>query len=349
MASSLFPLRAENNFPVEGDGSHNEAFRRVPLDRFNLGKNGDVVTIDSNVSIIDAIKILSDQRVQSVPVRDVSKGEKAPLKEKYIGTIDFMSIISWLMTGAWGYAPKSLEELRSLKQRFSTTSVSHLLSYARTSPFVPIDLNENDFTDVMILLGKYGIRRVFTVDLAASRLLGVISQRKALEVVANNMDQFPDLSSKPIKSLGIGQVHPVISVNLMDTYWDAFNALQTYGIHSVPVVDGDGKLTGGICTCDFKDMVLDASKFGNLARPIAESLSREHEQYTCRLEDTFEQVVRKFESFHIYCLYIVDDSFRPISVVALRDVLAACVREPVDKEQQFRNYASARPFASEQQ
>ena len=48
--------------------------------------------------------------------------------------------------------------------------------YTRNTPFIPIDLTDNDFLDVMILLGKYGIRRVFTVDAPGGDILSVISQ-----------------------------------------------------------------------------------------------------------------------------------------------------------------------------
>ena len=101
-----------------------------------------------------------------------------------------------------------------------------LIAHARNTPFIPIDPTENTFLDVMILLGKYGVRRVFTVDAPGGDITGVISQTMTLELIADNLEQFSAMNTKPIAELGLGNPTKVISVSLHDYYWDAFHAIS---------------------------------------------------------------------------------------------------------------------------
>jgi hypothetical protein len=50
--------------------------------------------------------------------------------------------------------------------------------------------------------------------------------------------------------------------------------------------------------------------------------------YTCKLTDTLEQVVRKFQASRVHRLFLVNDANALQGVVALRDVIALFVREP---------------------
>ena len=50
------------------------------------------MVIDSDMSLIDAVKMLSQYRILAAPVRDVTKPLDAPWSEKYLGIVDMVSI-----------------------------------------------------------------------------------------------------------------------------------------------------------------------------------------------------------------------------------------------------------------
>ena len=80
---------------------------------------------------------------------------------------------------------------------------------------MPIDVNENDFLDVMLILGKYGVHRAWLVD--GDQITNVVTQTGLLEVLANYLASFAGLTHKTIASLDLGTPKHVISATLSDT------------------------------------------------------------------------------------------------------------------------------------
>jgi hypothetical protein len=130
--------------------------------------------------------------------------------------------------GTWGHTPDSLEALRYHKQRFQKTQVGALLDFVRVSPFIPVYESNTSFLDLMLLLGKFQVRRVYRVESPSGDINGVLSQSAIVDVLSSNMSRFPSISQKSIVDLGLGTPSNVISVDLHDTYWDAFRAINAH-------------------------------------------------------------------------------------------------------------------------
>ena len=92
---SLFASKTAG-YPAEGDGSYNEVFRGLPLSHFPA-PSGPILTVPSDASISEAVSILSAGKVLAAAVRNNEAPDTAALGEKYIGVIDFNSIVHWMM------------------------------------------------------------------------------------------------------------------------------------------------------------------------------------------------------------------------------------------------------------
>ena len=71
-------------------------------------------------------RLTLDLQISCAAVRNNAQPDTANWADKYLGIIDFNSIVPYMMTQTWGRAPASLEELRLLKGSFQSTSVSQL-------------------------------------------------------------------------------------------------------------------------------------------------------------------------------------------------------------------------------
>ena len=52
-----------DTFASQGDGSYNEVFRGIPLDKFPAPAAGHVATLSSDASVADALKTLGDNKM----------------------------------------------------------------------------------------------------------------------------------------------------------------------------------------------------------------------------------------------------------------------------------------------
>lgn len=92
---SIFTVNHQAGYPVEGDGSHNEQFRQISLEKLPRPASGAVTVISSDASVADALKTLGDAKILAAPVRDNEKPDSEPVIEKYMGVIDFNTIVHW--------------------------------------------------------------------------------------------------------------------------------------------------------------------------------------------------------------------------------------------------------------
>jgi len=329
---SLFPkYREAPVYPIEGNGEYNEVFRKIPLDSFPKPPAQQIVTVGSNSSLSEACQILADADILSAPIRNVHVASDASWMDKYPGIADFLGIIDWMMDRTRGLAPKDLRDLRSIRDSFSHTKASTLPYHATQSPFIPIDPNESDFLEIMILLGKYSMHRVWLVNSPGGDIINVITQQGALDQLTDKMSYFTDLTNKSLTDLGLATPNPVVCVSSRDTFWDAFCSIRDHFVSGVGVVDDRGRLVNNISATDLKNLIRDPYHFQAMARPIADFVDTSgFAVQTCTPKDTLEDVMRRMQATRVHRLYIVDAEHKPLSVVSIRDVLAQFVRESQD-------------------
>ena len=166
-----------------------------------------------------------------------------------------------------GSTPASVQELRTLRDAFKTTPVSAVLEAGSISAFVPIDPTANDFLDVFLLLGKYGIHRAWMVS--GNDVTNVVTQSAVVDILAKNLEHFAGLTHKTIASLELGSPKAVVGVTLSDTFWDAFRLMHEHHVSAVPISTG-GKIVGVISSRDLRQMILEPAHFATLGKPIGQ-------------------------------------------------------------------------------
>ncbi|CAN6852133.1 unnamed protein product [Brassica oleracea var. botrytis] len=93
-------VQSRKNLPKSLQETLNSAFAGIPVSSFPRVPGGRVIEIPAQTSVSEAVKILSDSKILSAPV--INKDHKSSLdwRERYLGIIDYSSIILWVLESA---------------------------------------------------------------------------------------------------------------------------------------------------------------------------------------------------------------------------------------------------------
>eukprot|EP00271_Cylindrocystis_brebissonii_P006165 TRINITY_DN187_c0_g1_i1.p1 TRINITY_DN187_c0_g1~~TRINITY_DN187_c0_g1_i1.p1 ORF type:complete len:377 (-),score=77.97 TRINITY_DN187_c0_g1_i1:41-1171(-) len=92
----------QNGVPRKVQELLNQAFAKIPVSTFPLSDIGKVVEISSDASIVEAVQLLSQHNILSVPVRraGVEDGPDISWADRYLGMLDFSAIVLWILEQA---------------------------------------------------------------------------------------------------------------------------------------------------------------------------------------------------------------------------------------------------------
>lgn len=75
----------------------NACFESIPVSAFPHSTNTQVIEINSDTSVAEAVKIMAQHNVLSVPVVDVDAPANATWTDRYLGIIEFAGIVVWIL------------------------------------------------------------------------------------------------------------------------------------------------------------------------------------------------------------------------------------------------------------
>ncbi|XP_058226383.1 SNF1-related protein kinase regulatory subunit gamma-1-like [Rhododendron vialii] len=75
----------------------NACFESIPVSSFPPAPSSQVIEINSNASLAEAVQLLSQHKILSAPVVDVDAPEDASWIDRYIGIVEFAGIVVWIL------------------------------------------------------------------------------------------------------------------------------------------------------------------------------------------------------------------------------------------------------------
>eukprot|EP00730_Choanoeca_flexa_P008616 TRINITY_DN12511_c1_g2_i3.p2 TRINITY_DN12511_c1_g2~~TRINITY_DN12511_c1_g2_i3.p2 ORF type:complete len:380 (+),score=72.08 TRINITY_DN12511_c1_g2_i3:2682-3821(+) len=148
---------ADKAAEAEGDGNLNDEFAAVPMSIFPTPALGKIVVLKSDMSILDAVNLLSDNHILSAPVRDVDMPDDTAWTEKYIGILDMIGVV-FHMLDVLEQQTNTGEDFKAEIERvqaFRDTTVKDAITFARFGPFIPVDFEKGNLLDCMLLAGHH--------------------------------------------------------------------------------------------------------------------------------------------------------------------------------------------------
>lgn len=116
-----------------------------------------------------------------------------------------MGILFWLLDRC-KTPPDSLEQLLALNSEFHTTKVKDILGAdpesLRFGAFVPLDPEHNSMLDLMLILGRYALHRVFICEVAGD-VTAIVTQTRVVEMLLTNVRVLADIADRSLLELGM--------------------------------------------------------------------------------------------------------------------------------------------------
>ncbi|KAG5617943.1 hypothetical protein H5410_017767 [Solanum commersonii] len=75
----------------------NACFENIPVSDFPPAPSNQVIEINSDATLAEAVKLLSQHKLLSAPVVDVDAPEDATWIDRYIGIVEFAGIVVWIL------------------------------------------------------------------------------------------------------------------------------------------------------------------------------------------------------------------------------------------------------------
>lgn len=317
-------------FPPGGDGHLNAVFASIPCAVFPA-LNGKVYMARSDAKLDHVLKEMVALQIRAAPVLNVTAAADAHWPDKYLGIIDSIAMVCLVMDKISPAASDLANEVAvSLAAR--NTTVADMAAQDRWGPFIPVDSRTSSLLDAMLLLGKYGVRRLPVIDSHTGDVCNIITQSGMLQVLHDNLDRFDEFFlSRTMAQLGLAARRPVFSVTVHQNMLDAFKLMRDKNISAVPVVGGPADnpmLLSHVSDRDIRAVLLHPAQLEKMSRPFQTYITHLHPAVYCRPHETLRTVLDRLAESRIHHIYIVTDTLELLGVLSLREILALFVKEP---------------------
>jgi len=288
---------------------------------------GDVLTpksilvVEARENVATLLQRLRDNRLRCAVVYDT--------EQLFLGFVDAFDVVTHVLnTTGWraDVATETFQALDWQAQRFATEASGSIINISNADPFETIT-PQTVLREAVNILSR-GVHRLAVAD--NGTLVNILSQWDILMLVLARVSFLGTAIEKTLSEakLVADMFNLLYSVREDIGVVDALKHMNDNAVSGVPLTDMTGKITGNF---SFTDMLnLTSVNFPLLALPVNEFLFRIYgfikPPVVCRKTDTVESVLLKFACFGIHRVYVVDDSFRPIAVITLTDIMQFLLR-----------------------
>lgn len=153
----------------------------------------------------------------------------------------------------------------------------------------------------------------------------MLSQSDVVKFLAQNLDQFKDLTNKTLTQLKIGEKKTETITPDMRTF-DAFKLLGDEYVTALPIVDKEsGKLLANLSASDLRGLTVPKLKF--LDESVETFLTAQRggirTPVSLKPTATLGQVIQTVVENSIHRVWLIDEKEKPIGVVTLTDIINA--------------------------
>ncbi|KAL6056049.1 hypothetical protein QOT17_016364 [Balamuthia mandrillaris] len=296
----------------------------------------ELVRIDSNANVVEALKILKEKNIHSAPIFDEAKKE-------YLGLIDMVDLTTTvaIFSESHGIAEALAgrgigwdEWIQHEKEVVNDIKVTEVAGFGERSPWSPVYCDFPLHSLLDMFSKQVNLHRVPVVT-GDGAVVGLISQWRVIQFLHEQvLPALPRLADKKVgdcidKECGN---HKVFSINQNELVLEAWKSILENNILGLAVVDDHGVLVGSISVSDIKRSSSADSMWADVRLPIAEFLRKDffsapRNLVTCTKEDTLSTVFQRLVANHVHRIFVVDGTGKAQNVLSLCDVISALQQE----------------------
>lgn len=292
-------------------------------------KPKDLIVVDSNALLTDALKTLSENYIQAAFVRNVSTGH-------ICGFFDIRDGLRLIFSYVFDNEKQSdaLKKIVHAKVRDVAKSTLFTSSMVMPAPWTP--LCEYDSFFKLLLFLQLGALRVPITNLRGS-LMGIASQLDAIRLLYLEREMLVPkslLNCQIADSLAMVKKEDVMTCKPTDSTWEAFQRLLKYNISALVCLDDEGRLTCTLSVHHTKG--INASTLSWILLPVAKFVQQSTPEqtlpyHTCLPSTSFEDVLKSIVENGCHHIYVVDENGVFVGMVSLRDLISTYLHSIVIK------------------
>lgn len=287
----------------------------VTLDSLGVKKE-NVVTLHANQTVEEAVKILSENKILSAPVKDDKTGE-------LLGLLDMLDLVSFVLKVApepaeMKHDPRALD---TAARALALEQVRNVVNASGRDPLVPV-FEHDPATHALDLFTKR-VHRVVVYN-NKNEFTGIVSQSNILHFLADKLvvGDMKNLAEKTLADLGLGGEAP-LSVKTTDSVLRTIHLLETSGLSAAALVEKDGKLCGNFSASVLRGLYAD--KWPSFLERVDDFLQRHSPdslQPICVYRTaTFLTVCQELTKAKVHQIYVIDADYKPVGIVSLTDIM----------------------------
>lgn len=344
-------------------GSHFRALEAVDFVGTDGVRLDAMVEISADASITDAMKVMEDHHLSSLPVTreevvswgGVTAGvlgsgyAAVPLtQKKYAGWLDAGDIAAVVLA----------RNLTQQKTAGVLADVSHAVHYdGEHTAIASMNFShQNAFWAVPLARKMDKVLRAFVSESAhrlavvnvedGRRVVGVITQSSIVRYLAKHMELLEPVSADvaarffSMTSSSSSSSASVVTIPLAATARDALQTLVSHKVSGAPVVDSDGVIVANFSVSDVRLLAAVSNQVdadAALALPVLNFLRERAPKdmhsiapsslspVVVQESDSVAMAIQLLAESRLHHIYIVDASRRPVGVLSLTDVIRALV------------------------
>jgi len=287
-------------------------------------KRIQILELDSNTTVSQAIKALAQNEILSMPVWNKADGF-------YLGFLDYLDILSFAINmyiegnqvseTQYGAYCTDISILRHRGVRFGMKPVKEIINVSKKDQFIPVYAHGSVYQLIEGVFYK-GIHRVPVMD-ENNKIISIVTQSDMLNFLTKQMEILvKDLGNITINQLDLGTKN-VITMSANAQAIHAFYLMYAHKVSAVAIVNSLGSMIANLSASDIRG--LEQQHFESLLLPVTQYISNQMGKVkapiTCSLNTDFQTVLLKMSLFRIHRIWIVDENDKPIGVISQTDVM----------------------------
>jgi len=280
-----------------------------------------VITIPSTASVSDAIKILSEKKIQAAPVVDAS--------HKLVGLLQIYNIMRYTINKAKkslsisDAKKESWEKFLKTEPHFGDAPVTAIFDEDPIKS-TPQTLRVTNTLEKAVEMFAMGVFKILVVaeDGAVTHILSHSAVAKFFMQTVFTVDSLKPLLEKSLQDLALVQgKDKIVSVDVHTPVLKCLDLLEENHVGALPI-EREGKAIGNFSAKDIKGIT--EAMFPQLLIGVADFLD-EHNKSSMKLRcvkpsNTLGEVIVHFPEYKVHRLWVVDDDGAAIGCVALADI-----------------------------
>jgi CBS domain-containing protein len=313
-------------------GEHQQLFKNLKLKDLIPSKARDVITLDKNATVEEAMALMRDHNILSVPLIDKKEGNKI------VGVLSISDLCTAIAFQAcfekFKLEPQKVAAIK--KPEFEALVKTSLFS-SPAEAFLGVseegkriwEYDEDTPADTIFEIFSKGVHRVIVKTKGGRR---IVSQTDVAKFLKEHEGKLGDFVKQPINELGLVQDGKgIIKLSMYSTALEGFQKLYNLGweVSALPIVDKTGDIVATLSISDMRGLT--SATFPLLLAPVLDFLGEvvggARPSITARPTSTLEEVIRKVVFARVHRVWIVDNN-KITGVVSLSDII--CKFSPYD-------------------